>query len=160
MLQELQDFSEISRATGIPVGTLKRVLGESWEECVMPVSPISEIRSRLFFETVPSIASTVDEAREEYSRTVSRSNAERVALRKWIFLCITAEDILEAYYSTDDGSDEEAVASSKLLDIFSRRFEEMSSLEEIKKLYEETPVGHPAEKIAILKMCEVCGYTD
>lgn len=155
----MQDFSEISKATEIPVGTLRRVLGPSWEECMIPVSPISEIRSRLFFETVPSIASTVDEAREEFSRTVNRSNAERIALRRWILLCTTAEEISEAYYSTDDGSEEEEVASSKLLDIFSKRFEEMDSFHKIKKLYEETPVGHPAERIAILKMCRMCGQT-
>lgn len=158
----LQNFSEISKVTGIPVGRIKRVIGPSLGLLgnERPLPPFSALReAQILHAAEDSGAGTVDEAREEYYRALHESPA-RAALQKWILLCITPEEILEAYYATEDESNEEVVASSKLIRIFSMSFDGMSSLDEIKNLYEETPVGHPAEKIAILKMCEVCGYTD
>lgn len=155
----LQNFSEISKSTGIPVGRIRRVIG-SLGGHEIPLPPISTFReAQILSDAEDSNASTVEDARREYYRAPNESPAERAALQKWILLCTTPEEISEAYYATEDESNEEAVASSKLIRIFSKRFEEMSSLDEIKKLYDETPVGHPAERIAILKMCELCEHT-
>lgn len=155
----LQNFSEISKVTGIPVGRIKRVIGSSVGHEI-PIPPISTFKeAQILSDAEDSDALTVDDARKEYYRAPHESPAQRAALQKWILLCTTAEEISEAYYATEDESNEEAVASSKLLGIFSKRFEEMSGLDEVRELYEETPPGHPSEKIAILKMCEVCGHT-
>lgn len=159
----LQDFSKISKATGIPVGRIRRVIGSSLgpQGHEVPIPPISTFReAQILSDAEDSDASTVDDARKEYYRAPHESPAKRAALQKWILLCATPEEISEAYYETEDESNEEMVASSRLTHIFSMKLEGMSSLKEIRELYEETPVGHPAEKVAILKMCEVCGHTD
>lgn len=94
------------------------------------------------------------EAREKYYEAINEY-AKSSALRLWVGFCTDVDDILEAYYETEDESDDERIALMKLDEIFLRRIEEASTIEEAQALLEKTPVGSNVERVAIVKINEI-----
>lgn len=147
----MKKISELSRLTGIPARLFIKALEFSVEAKKEMTGAISAIDSRPCIKVAPD---AVKKAREKYYEATNEY-IKSSALRLWISFCTDIDDILEAYYKTEDESDDESIALTKLNEIFLRKIEEASTIEEAQALYEKTPVRSDIECLALIRINEI-----
>ena len=150
ILSDLSDLQNFAKRTGFPVGTIKRVFRPDDGTVSRMIPQVCTPK------TVHALAEAglAEKAREQYY--ASRGyDPRRGAMRAWISLCATREEILEAYYATEDRSDEERFALKIMNEIFMREINEVPTLEDAMKLCEDTPRESGIERAAFLKLYEL-----
>lgn len=95
-------------------------------------------------------ATTVTEARKIYHQAKPQSNERWAALKKWIELCATIEDILEASTQTHPESDDRRVALTKWCDL-------SKTIDEALVAYGYARSGSTEERMILLKIIQLHG---
>lgn len=140
------ELAEFAKKIGFHIGTVKRVFGADTK---IPMVYPSKT------ERPPAEKAEISAKDAQRNYYLSGRYQKRPALLTWISVCSARKDILEAYYETEDESNEEHFAAKVMEEIFMKDIEKVSTLDDAREILLETPRGSGLEWAIFLRMYEL-----